>query len=186
MKKRILSLFALCLALVCATAVLAGCEPPSKDPKEILGVYVLTQMKVVYADGTRKVHDVDYENNENEMLKELSKLVYKHYNHRYEVEKNSEDYVFRKLRYDAQVEKYVTVYAKPVTVEWESANNCFVLKEGPDGSFAWHYIYSNKGGYYYDGPSFHVNNTYLEVEEFRGFMQENDISSLSIRYGLEK
>ena len=185
MKKRITSLFALCLALVCATAVLAGCEPPSRDPKEILGVYVLKQRDVRYADGTRKVHDVDYENNENEMLKELSALVYKHYNHRYKVEKSGNDYVFSKLRYSTEVEHYVTMTAVPVTPEWNSANNMFYLKEEQDSS-PWHEFRLNNGGYYYFGPSFNVNNTKLEVEEFRGFMQENDINHLSILYGLEK
>lgn len=185
MKKRITSIFALCLAMVCVTSVLAGCEPPSKDPKEILGVYVLKKMEVRYADGTRKVHDVDYENNENEMLKKLSSMVYKYYGDRYEVKKISEEYVFNKLRYNSEVENYVSIKSTPVTPEWDSANNYFILK-GPTSGDPWNLIYLREGGYYYYGPSFNVNNTILEVEEFRGFMQENDINHITLRYVLEK
>lgn len=186
MKKAITRLFTLCLAFVCVVAVFVGCGPTKRDPKEIIGVYVLKKIQVFYTDGTRKVHDVDSENNENEMLKELSSMVYKYYGDRYEVKKNSGEYVFNKLRYNSEVENYVTIQSTPVTAEWESANNCFVLKEGPDGSYKWHYINLREGGYYYEGPQFGVNNSVLEVEEFRSFMQENDITHLMLRYVLEK
>ncbi len=183
MKKVITRLFTLCLALICAAAVLIGCEPKPRDVKEVIGVYVLKQMRVIYTDGTDKVHEVDYENNENEMLKELSKRVCNYYNDRYELSKSS-DYVFRKLRYNAEVDNYVTVKSMVVTPEWNSANNYFILKEENYGD--WHYISFRDGSYYYAGPQWSVNNTDLEVEEFRDFMQENDIRSISLRYFLEK
>lgn len=96
----------------------------------------------------------------------------------------SEDYVFRKMRYSAQVEDYVTMEANPVTPEWNSANDMFILK-GPSGGADWHYIESNKDGYYY-ALHFNVGTTKLEVEGLKEFMQENDINNLMVLYILEK
>ncbi|MDE6868649.1 MAG: hypothetical protein K2J83_05885 [Clostridia bacterium] len=182
MKKIITSLFVLCLTVICATVVLTGCGQ-SRDPNEIIGVYSLKQMEIAFNDNTKNVYNVDYENNESEMLKELSKIVSDNLNYRYVVEK-SENYVFKKQVYDKQSGNYSTAEVKSTTAEWDKYNDMFILKGSNGGD--WYYINSNESGYYYVGSTFNIVNTYFEVEQLRSFMKDNNIDYMSIRYVLEK
>ena len=186
MKKIISCICVLFLAFVCSVTVLAGCRE-TKDPDEIVGVYSLKQMEIIYNDDEEHapahLYNVDSENNESEMLKELSKIVYDNLNqYRYEIEK-SENYVFKEKVFDKQSGNYATTEAQPGPVEWDKLNDMFILKE-TNGQ--WRYIRTRDGGYYYVGWQFSVNNTDFKVEQLRGFMQENNIHYLSILYVLEK
>ncbi len=177
----ILALIPCICGLICALALLTGCGQ-TKDPEEIVGVYGLKQIEITFNDDTKKICDVDADNND-EMLKELSAIVKENLNCRYSVEK-SENFVFRKQIYDAQSGNYRTDEATPATAEWDSDNDMFILK-GASGA-EWYYIRSSESGYYYVGSQFSINNTDFEVEALRGFMKDNDIHYLSIRYFLEK
>lgn len=188
MKKLIACISTLCLSLVCGVTLLVGCGDSHK-PDDIVGVYNLKQMEIYYANQEPHTpgnfYEVNYENNENEAIKELSRIVYDNYRkYQYAVTKGNEGFLFEKRVLDFETGTYITKFTPATSVVWQEANNKYILKS-PEIAILESFELNN-GDVNYVGATMYVNSSSFEVQELKDFMRDHNISTLSIIYTLEK